>query len=180
MLVAGTVVAIVAVVFVVVGALLPSRWRASRTTDVRASPEEIYPLIADFARGWPRWSPFGRAEDPAIEFTYLGAESGVGARQSWKSRKLGEGTMVISRADPEKGITFELATQGFTLTGTLELQRLSEGARLTWTDEGDVGRNILFRYLTLLFADRIVGKNLARGLANIRALVEARERSAVA
>ena len=83
MLVFGIVVAAAAAVFVVVGALLPSRWRASRTAVVRATPEAIYPLIADFARGWTRWSPFGRAKDPTLEFEYFGPESGIGAGQRW-------------------------------------------------------------------------------------------------
>src|SRR5712692_5510204 len=163
MLMVGVIVAAAAAVFVVVGAFLPSRWRASRTAVVRATPEAIYPLIANFAHGWTRWSPFGRAQDPTIEFTYSGPESGVGARQSWKAEKLGPGSMVITAADPERGVTFELAMHGFKLTGRLELARLSEGTtRVTWTDEGDVGRNVFFRYFTLLLADRVVGKDLAR------------------
>ena len=38
----------------------------------------------------------------------------------------------------------------------------------------------VFRYLTFLFADRFVGKDLARGLANLKAIAEAREGSLVA
>ena len=168
MFIAIVVAAAVAAVVVITGLLLPSRWFVRRTILVRAAPEELYPLIADFERGWTQWSPFGRAEDPTVEFAYTGPASGLGAVQSWNGKKFGTGTMTISRSDPEAGITFELETQGFRLTGTLELERLDGETRVTWTDRGDVGRNPFLRLATALLVERFVGKNLARILGAVR------------
>jgi hypothetical protein len=180
MFVVAVVAAVAVASFVVVGLLLPSSWSVRRERTLRATPESIFPLIADFARGWTRWSPFGRAQDPTLELEFFGPGSGVGAGQRWKGKKLGVGSMVITRADPETGIVYELDAGGFRLTGTIALERHGGETLVRWTDEGDVGRNLFFRYLTKLLVERFVGKDLARGLANLESVLAAPEASVVA
>ena len=43
--------------------------------------------------------------------------------------------------------------------------------RVTWTMNGDMGSNPLFRWMAL-GADRMVGKDFEAGLANLKAVAE--------
>lgn len=47
----------------------------------------------------------------------------------------------------------------------------STGTRVTWTMNGDMGANLLYRWMTL-FVDRMVGKDFEAGLANLKARAE--------
>ena len=78
-------IAIVVVVLLVVsvaGVLLlavskPDTFRVQRATSVKAPPDRIFPLIADF-HGWSAWSPYEKL-DPAMKRTFGGADKGKGA-----------------------------------------------------------------------------------------------------
>jgi hypothetical protein len=56
MVIAVGLLGVIGVIFVV-GMLLPRRWRVERSERIRAAPEAIYPLIANFETGWSRWNP---------------------------------------------------------------------------------------------------------------------------
>ena len=49
------------------------QFRVERSAVIKASPENIFPLIADFHQ-WGRWSPY-ETRDPAMKRTYGGADS---------------------------------------------------------------------------------------------------------
>ena len=78
-------IAIVVVALLVVslaGVLLlavskPDTFRFQRATGVKAPPDRIFPLIADF-HGWSAWSPYEKL-DPAMKRTFGGADKGKGA-----------------------------------------------------------------------------------------------------
>ena len=60
---------------------LPSEWKVERSIVINAAPEKIYPLIASFNTGWPKWSAFDAAF-PDLAYTASGPEEGVGATRS--------------------------------------------------------------------------------------------------
>lgn len=162
---------VVAALFVVVGMLLPSSFRVERAVDMAAAPERIYPLIAD-PREWKRWSVWNR-RDPAMTMGYAGAASGAGARWMWKSASEGNGAMEFTNAVPNERIDYALAfpDMGMQSSGQLRLERVGNGTRVTWTNEGDIGSNPVYRYFGL-FMDRLVGPDFEGGLNNLKALVE--------
>ncbi len=148
-----------------IGALLPRRWRVERSVRVPAPPERVYPLIASFSRGWSRWNPFGK-DDPTLQMTFAGPEAGVGATQAWRGKRTPAGDMRIVEADPARGVRYVLRAGPFELTGLLSMEADGAETRVTWADEGTIA-NPLFRWFTL-FTERAVGKPFEVGLAALQ------------
>jgi hypothetical protein len=166
------VVLLVPVALVVVSLFLPSRYRVERSVVVRAQPAAIYPWLAQFPR-WPQWAPWTTNRDPSLVYSYSGATEGKGAIQSWTSTKDGPGTMTLTAADPQSGVEFELNfNQGQWISrGAIRMQAESEGTRVTWHNQGDLGWNPVARYFGLLF-DGMMGKDFETGLSNLQTRVE--------
>jgi hypothetical protein len=158
---------------VIVGLLLPSELTIERSVRIKAPAGSIYPLISDFRSGWTRWNTFDD-EDPGIRYTYEGPASGVGAVQKWTSDRMGDGVMTITRADPEKGVEFDLVIgpQPFALKGSLLMEPEGGATRLEWTDRLDLGKSP-FRRLMGPLLGKMIGSSFERSLDTIRQLAEA-------
>jgi len=158
-------------VMAVIGMFLPGTFKVTRSTVVAAPAEKIYPLIAEPKR-WKDWSVWNQ-RDPAMTITYSGPESGVGAVWEWKSQSEGDGRMTFTAADPGKRAEFDLFFPDFGTTskGQLLLTPEGSGTRVTWTMNGDMGKNPLFHWMALMM-DGMVGKDFDAGLANLKALAE--------
>jgi hypothetical protein len=158
-----------------IGFLLPSHWRVERSVVVQAERPILYPLLSDFRNGWPQWSAFD-SEDPAIRYDFSGAATGAGAIRSWKSRRMGDGTQRILKANPATGIEYELVMNGgFRMLGTIRLLPMDSGTQVTWSDTGDVGLNPWYRYLALAM-NRIMGPVFEKSLAKLKDLAESAPR----
>ena len=168
--IALALVAVVALLLVV-GMMLPSGFKVQRSVDMSASPERIYPLIAD-PRDWKGWSVWNR-RDPAMSMQYAGSPSGTGARWSWKSASEGNGEMEFTNAIANQRIDYALSfpDMGMRSSGQLRLEPNGGGTRVTWTNEGDMGSSPVNRYFGL-FMDRLVGPDFEGGLRNLKGLVE--------
>jgi uncharacterized protein YndB with AHSA1/START domain len=153
------------------GLLLPSTFRVSRSIEVAAPPQRVYALVAD-PREWKQWSVWNR-RDPAMPIVYSGPASGAGATWEWKSASEGDGRMSFIAAEPPRRVAYELVFPDFGTTshGELRLEPAPTGTRVTWTMNGDMGRNPMFAWLAL-FADGMVGKDFDAGLVNLKALAE--------
>jgi hypothetical protein len=66
-------------------ATLPDTFQIERSATINAPSEKIFPLINDF-RQWRAWSPWENL-DPALQRTFSGPESGVGAVYEWAGNK---------------------------------------------------------------------------------------------
>jgi len=164
------IVALVVVLFA--GALLLSpKFRVSTHTTVQAPPDKIFALVAD-PRRWKEWSVWNR-RDPAMQITYSGPPSGTGAAWAWKSTSEGDGKMTFTAAEPGRRVAYDLYFPDFGTTSKGDLTFAADGAgtRVTWTMDGDMGSNLLFRWFAL-FADGMVRKDFDAGLANLKALAE--------
>ena len=153
------------------GMLLSPKFSVSRSVQVAAPAERIYPLIAS-PRQWKAWSVWNQ-RDPAMAIDYSGPESGVGAVWAWKSRSEGDGRMSFTAAEPPHRIAYDLYFPDFgtTSTGELRLAPNGSGTTVTWTMDGDMGKNPLFRWIAL-FADRMVGGDFEAGLAHLKSVAE--------
>lgn len=153
------------------GYALSPKFTTVRTTTVDAPADKVYALIAD-PREWKRWSVWNR-RDPAMAITYSGPASGVGAVWEWKSKSEGDGRMTFTGAEPGKRLAFDLFFPDFgtTSSGALDLAVVGGGTRVTWSMNGDMGSNPLYRWMAL-FMDRMVGPDFEAGLANLKALAE--------
>ena len=165
------VVAVLAIVLVVGGLLLSPTFTVTRTQQINAAPDKVYALVAN-PRAWQQWSVWNR-RDPAMQITYSGPESGVGAVWEWKSKSEGDGRMSFTAAEPPQRVAFDLHFPDFGTTskGELRFQPQGSGTEVSWTMNGDMGSNPLFHWFAL-FAGSMVGKDFEAGLANLKAMAE--------
>jgi len=154
-----------------VGMALPSGFKVERSVNFAATPDRIYPLIAD-PREWRRWSVWNK-RDPAMTMEYSGPPHGAGARWTWTSASEGNGEMEFTRVVANERVDYALSfpDMGMRSTGQLRLEPAGSGTRVTWTNEGEMGANPVNRYFGL-FMDRFVGPDFEGGLNNLKALVE--------
>ena len=166
LIVAGTLVA----VFFVGAALLPSTYRVERVATIDAPPAKVYALIAE-PKAWTQWTVWNRRE-PNMKMEFSGAASGQGARWAWEGRD-GKGTMEFTAAEPDKSIRYRLGFVEMNMysTGALTLTPAGSATRVSWTSEGDVGKNPLMRWF-VPFMDGMMGPDFEGGLANLKSLAE--------
>jgi uncharacterized protein YndB with AHSA1/START domain len=153
------------------GFMLSGNFTAVRSTTIKAPADKVYALVAD-PREWKRWSVWNE-RDPAMAITYSGPPAGAGAAWEWKSKTEGDGKMTFTAAEPGRRLAYELYFPDFGTTSSGELTLAADGdaTRVTWTMNGNMGTNPLFRWLAL-FGDRMVGPDFEAGLANLKALAE--------
>jgi hypothetical protein len=162
-----------AIVLLAVAYLLPRKWQVQRSIVINAPPAAIYRLVANMKTGWPQSSAFD-CEDPDIRYTHSGPDEGVGAQRDWTSKRMGDGTQKVVKADPGTGVEFQLQmrSNGLLLTGNSAFEPAGTGTKVTWTDSGEVGSNPLHRYL-VTFLDRMMGDTFEKSLAVLKQKAEA-------
>lgn len=155
------------------GMLLSPHFTVVRSITIQAPAERIYPLVAD-PHGWARWSAWHR-RDPAMQIDYSGPASGAGAGWAWRSHSEGDGRMRFTAAEPGKRLSYELFFPDFGRTshGQFRFDPNGDGTQVTWTMDGDMGRNPLHRWLGLCM-NLLVGPDFDSGLARLKAIAEQR------
>lgn len=161
----GLIVLLIGVAFV-----LPSTTHVERSTVIKASPEEVFSIVNDLTRvnDWSPWSEM----DPDMKQTLDGPPTGVGAKMSWTSDKIGSGSQTIVESQPFKHIKTKLDFGGSgPAFATFTLSTVEGGTRLVWAFDNEVGMNPVERYMGLMM-DGWIGKDYERGLVKLKALVE--------
>lgn len=167
------------VVVVLLAALLafaatrPDVLRVQRATSIQATPEAIFPLIADF-HNWISWSPWEN-RDPALKRTYSGAASGKGAVYGWEgNRNVGSGRMEITESSPSSKVTIQLDfIKPFEAHNITEftLQPAGGATNVTWTMNGP--RLFITKVMGVFVnMDKMIGRDFEAGLANLKSVAE--------
>ncbi|MGD9785760.1 MAG: SRPBCC family protein [Hyphomicrobiaceae bacterium] len=161
-------------------AMKPAAFNVSRSTVIAAAPSAVYPHIASFKK-WQAWSPWAK-KDPAAKASYSGPESGVGATFEWSGNsEVGEGAMAIVDAKTDERVGIKLT---FTkpMAGSsdvlLTLRPEGQGTSVTWAIAGQNG--FVARAFMMLFGydmEKMIGDEYAKGLANLKAVVEGAPKS---
>ena len=156
--------------------LLPATWSVDRSIVIEAPPDAVWPHLIDLAR-WAEWSPWQEGAYEGLVFEFSDDTRGVGAEQRWDSEETGDGALRITAADPPRRLDFVLTMQEGAIVAreTLLLEPLPGGrTEATWSDRGELGHTLLGR-LSLPVIEESMGRDLARGLANLKAVAEGRE-----
>ena len=159
-------------IVLIYAATRPDTFQVERSIAIDASPETIYPHIADF-RLWQAWTPYDK--DPAMKLTYGGADSGKGATYAWQGNKeVGKGDIAITDAAPPGKVEMELhMIEPFEgrnhVVFTLAPQR--DATRVTWAIDG---KNNFMSKLVCLFMDmnKMIGSDFEKGLGRLKAVAE--------
>ncbi|MGZ4447657.1 MAG: SRPBCC family protein [Nocardioides sp.] len=152
-----------------------SEFEISRTTTVRADQGRVHALVDDF-HAWPAWSPWEDV-DPALERTYSGPASGVGAHYAWAgNRRAGEGSMEITGSVPERislTLTFLKPWKAVNdVVFTFVPVGTGETTEVTWTMTG-AHRGLGAVLARVVPMDKLLGKDFEKGLARLKAAAEA-------
>ena len=165
---------IILVVFVVIVAFQPSQYRVERRATVPAPAAVVFAQVNDF-HNWEAWSPWAKL-DPAIKQTYEGAPAGTGAIYSWAGNgKVGEGRMTLTESRPSDLIKIKLEfIKPFASTCDTEFAFKPDGNQTTvnWSMSGE--NNFIAKAFCLFMnMDKTVGGDFEKGLAQMKAVVEA-------
>ena len=162
------------VVFLIVVALQPAKFRVARSTAVNAPPVAAYAQV-DELKKWEGWNPWGKI-DPAMKLSYEGPASGVGASYAWAgNNQVGEGRATITASRPNEAVQLRLDFfKPFAGTNTAEFTFKPEGDHtiVTWTMEGSC--NFMAKAIHLFIdMDKMIGSQFEKGLADLKAIAEA-------
>jgi hypothetical protein len=148
-------------------------YTVERSALIEATPEQVYPKIADFHE-WQAWSPW-EGMDPDQQRTYSGADSGSGAVYSWSgNRKVGEGRMEITHANEASRVEIALDfIKPFKSSNTTSFSLQPEGAgtRVDWSMTGP--KTLMTKVMGIFKSmDKMIGPDFERGLAQLKSQVE--------
>jgi hypothetical protein len=153
-------------------ATLPDDFRVSRSARINATPEKIFPLIANL-REFDTWNPFAR-QDPGIKITYAGPDSGPGAKSTFEDNRVGKGQLEIAGAVSPSQVDMILQMEKpIAARNKIAFVLKPDGAAtdVSWTMSGDrpyIGKVIA----AVVSMDRMVGTPFEQGLAALKARVE--------
>ena len=163
--------AIVAVLFTVVGFILPS----SRHLESSVETNRKMPIVFDTlnsVRRFKDWNP-SVAGDPKIKINLSGPESGAGAPGSWaaEEKAQGEGSWTITKSVPGQLVEYAIEDidRGHNKRSEFTFSKTGKGGRniqITQSYDVDYGMNLLGRYSGLYVTSHI-GEKMKLGLASL-------------
>jgi uncharacterized protein YndB with AHSA1/START domain len=169
---AGLILLATVAIILGLAAMQPSAFSLKREIAIKAGPEKIMPLLADF-RQWPQWSPWEK-KDPAMKRTLSGAESGKGAKYRWDGNsEVGSGQMeIVDVTDRRMEIKLDFLAPMETSNKTeFVLVPNGDGTTVTWTMSGPM--NFLSKIMCVFMdMDSMIGPDFEKGLANLKAAAE--------
>jgi ribosome-associated toxin RatA of RatAB toxin-antitoxin module len=149
-----------------------STYEVSRTALIPAPAADIFPLVNSFHE-WTKWSPW-ETVDPAMDRSYAGSASGVGARYTWSgNRKAGSGNMEIVESTEPRSIKIRLEfTKPFKAVNPTSFTFTPEGSgtRVTWTMTGE-NKGVGKIFALFMNMDKMVGTDFEKGLASLAGAV---------
>ncbi len=165
-------IGILILVACVVGLFLPGSYRVERNAWMRAQPGVVYAQISDFKK-WPEWSAWNTQRYPDMKVNYSGSDSGAGSVYSWEGKSSGQGTMKLTSVQPDKLIVYSLDFDNgkFVSEGRISITPEADQVRVTWVNEGQLGKNPINRWFGLMM-DSMMGPDFQTGLEKLKGIVE--------
>jgi hypothetical protein len=166
--------AVIVALLAAVVAMQPADYRVTRSATLTAPPRDVFAQVNDF-HNWEAWSPWAKL-DPHAKATFEGPASGNGAKFAWSGNdKIGEGRQTIIESRPDELIRIKLEFERpFKDTCTSEFAFKPEDDKtvVTWSMLGH--KNFIGKAVCLFMdMDKMLGGDFEKGLANMKAVVEA-------
>ncbi len=167
--------AVVVVIFVVVGLCLPSHRHVSFPTETNRPLPVVFDMLSGFKR-FKDWSPL-RSLDPKTSYNLSGPENGKGAHVDYASdsKLVGTGSWQVTGTEGNEKIVFDVNNDdyGSNKTMTIRLKRVGNQKRsveITESYDVDYGFNLFGRY-SGLYVSRSVGDPMKSGLTSLNNLL---------
>lgn len=151
---------------------VPDQFMVARGIHINATPDKIFPLINSprIANSWMPWL----TQEPGVEVSYTGPESGVDASTSWRGRKNGEGIATVITSHPNEIVITRLEMlKPFKCTNTSDISLRPDqgGTYVTWTMRGT--NNMMTKIMGLfMHCEAMMGPMFDQGLSNLKAMAE--------
>lgn len=156
------------------GFLLPRHSHVERSIVIDAPASAIYQILIS-PRAFNTWSPWMEM-DTAMEVSYFGPATGVGAGFTWNSVDggLGTGRWAISSVEENAKVVIDLVFGEMDPSiATTQLEDVQGGTKVTWTLDSDLGAGPYGRYFGLMM-EPFVGSDFEKGLANLKRIIKER------
>lgn len=156
---------------VVVAYLLPGTYKVERSTLIKGDGGLIFSMVCDF-NNWDYWTPWSSEMDSTVVEEIIG-NCEIGAVHRWDGEDMGKGEMKITKLVPRRMIMWDLGFEGFSQKMIVGMFFEPEGDDwvVTWTAEGDLGYNPLYRYYGLMI-DSDLGADYEKGLQQLKEFCE--------
>lgn len=152
------------------GMLMPSQVTVSRDLVINASPEKIFPHVANL-KAFNVWSPWADL-DPDMKVEFSGADDGVGQVMLWESDDMGKGSMKVTESVAgEKLVTALDFGQMGSASAQFDLVPQAGGTRVTWSMTSELGNNPIARWFGPMIKSNVT-EQYDRGLAKLRVVAE--------
>ncbi len=162
---------IVAVLFLVVGIVLPSKRHISESVETNRRMTIVYDTVNNLRR-FKDWNPLV-LRDPRVQLNVSGAESGVGARLDYTSQlgQIGKGSWEITESIPNEKVVIKIDDErkGSDKVTQFLLEptgRNNRNVKITQTYDVTYGFDLFGRYAGL-YVNRHVGDDLKLGLSRM-------------
>ena len=167
-----TGISITLVILVAIGFVLSSKQHVDRSIVTSGKQEDVFSRIATLKR-WPEWTAWTTNRFPDMTIRVEGPDSGGGATMIAAGKSSGDGMVKIVEADPASGIAYALDfNHGMQVFGgAIRYTNTSDGLRVTWTLDADLGVNPLKRWVGLAMGS-LMGGDMEHGLAKLKIQVE--------
>ncbi len=152
-------------------ATMPKNYTIEQKTEILATPEVVFPLVADFSR-WKEWSPWYDFEPNAFYET-KGTMGEVGSSIRWHGRSVGRGTIVIDEISNQKKINMKFnfetphKSEAF---GVFTFEDHQNSTIVTWTNQGEL--EYPFGRIFGSFLKAMIEKDLSKGLEKLKVTAE--------
>ena len=150
--------AIVAVLFLLVGVFLPSRRHVEHSMETNHPVRQVYDTLNSFKR-FGDWHPL-RMHDPNVAYTLEGPERGQGAKLKYASqmKRVGSGSWEIVNSAEDSQVEFAIQNEarGDNKTSIFTLDQNGKVVDITWEYDVEYGWDLLGRYAGL-YVERNVG-----------------------
>lgn len=135
--------------FIVIGVMLPGRVEVTRSVEVQATPEAVFPFLNDL-EAWAEWTPWAEVES-RIE----GVAVGVGARRVWDDVGMGAGSLTLVESEPPWRVSYLVEVEDGTLefAGTISVEAGPEASLVSWTEVAELGWNPLMGWTALTLGE---------------------------
>lgn len=170
-------VAIVAVLFLVVGLVLPSKRHLAESVETNRKVTIVYDTL-NSVRRFKDWNPLV-LRDPKVQIKLAGKEEGVGARLDYASQEeaIGDGSWEITKSEPNKRVAYKIEDIQRGTNKRTEFILSPSGQRgrnvkITQTYDVDYGFDILGRY-SGLYVSSNVGDDVKLGLSRLTNMLAA-------
>ena len=161
------------VILVAAIAMQPNEYVISRNASYNAPAERIFEQVNDLHK-WDAWSPWAKL-DPAMKSFYSGPGSGPGAVYEWSGNdEVGRGKMTIAESHPSDLVKLDLEfIEPMASKAVSQFSFKPDGPKTNVTWSMKMEQNFVSKAFCLVMdLDQMIGKDLERGLSQLRPVVE--------